>query len=188
MQGKIIWYDFNKPNLIAAIILSMGWVLFLIMFFFFSDIEYIQENKFFVLIATLALFGFLIIHNRINYCEITSEGIILGEPFFNWKGLFFLNKKEFVKWNIIKKIYSVERQKKMGKVADLIYLLTIETELGSKHCTIMDKNGFEKALKKLHKEDILFRDYKYSKILDADISDSERERLIEKLEKREKIL
>ena len=183
-----IWEDFSGDRRVGTIGFSVFCIFFLILLLFFSSKEYIRENQSIVWIMPTITFSFLIVFNRIDYFKMTKDGVTLGEPFFKWKSLFFLNSREFVRWRDIKKIYSVERQKKMGNFIVLVYLLNIETNTGSKKSIIMATKSFENALKQLHKENFLIKDHKYSKIRDSDISDLERERLIEKLEMKEKIL
>jgi hypothetical protein len=91
----------------------------------------------------------------------------------------------FIGWEEIKEINIIERESEgaLHKIAYILLLSNTEYKF-----FISNWKGFEKAIRSLGKEHLLKKDFKYSKIIDLNISDKEREKRFEELNKKEEIL
>lgn len=116
---------------------------------------------------------------RIRASYITEKGIRIGNDYpKNEEDIILKQKAEFIPWNSIKELKIKERHNQVN----LLYYLYIKTKENTEFTSrLVRVKKFETTLRSLHKEKLLAKDYKYSKLKNANIPFEQKEKLADKM-------
>jgi len=123
---------------------------------------------------------------RIKSSYITENGIRIGNDYLkNDEDIRIKQHPKFIEWTNIKEL----KIKEKPNGVNLTYYLCIKTKNNNTNYTsrLIRIKKFESTLKILHKDKMLVKDFKYSKLRDSNIPFEEKERQADKLEKEDRI-